>query len=261
MNAGEIIAVLEKAFPPDMAMAWDNPGIQVGRRERDVSKVYIALDATNRALEEAAGWGAELVVTHHPLLMSGIKSVSADTLQGRKALFLAERGMTHFAMHTNYDVCRMADLAGERLGLEQQEVLEVTGSFPDGEAAGIGKVGMLSAPVTVEECCDIVKKAFSVPTVKVFGRMDQLVQRVAVSPGSGKSMIPAALACRAEVLITGDIGHHEGLDSVDEGLVILDAGHYGTEHMFVHQVAGLLQEKFPGLQIREEAECHPFQVR
>lgn len=260
MKAEEIIKELETQFPKYLAESWDNPGVQVGRQSRTVKKVFVALDATDQVIASAAAWGAELLVTHHPLLMSGIKQVNEESMAGRKVLALAESGMVHYAMHTNYDVAMMGALAEKALGLKNCGVLEKTGETPEGKEMGIGCVGELPERMTAAECCEHVKKAFGLPHVRLFGDKDGEVLRAAVCPGSGKSMIGEAIAKGAQIYITGDIGHHDGLDGVDQGLMIIDAGHYGLEHLFIPQVAEYLAGKFPELSIRTAEFQEPFQV-
>ena len=115
-------------------------------------------------------------------------------------------------------------------------------------------------PVTLKECCDKVKKAYGVPQVKVFGDLAQQVSRIALCPGSGKSVITQSLAKKADVLITGDIGHHEGIDAVAQELAIIDAGHYGTEYMFMEDMKKYFQEQLPEIQVKCAQVCHPFQT-
>jgi putative NIF3 family GTP cyclohydrolase 1 type 2 len=94
----------------------------------------------------------------------------------------------------------------------------------------------------------------------LFGDPETEIATLAVSPGSGKSMIDVALASGADLLVTGDIGHHDGLDAVDQGLLVIDAGHYGTEHLFIRQMADDLRKEFPELEICEAAQEAPFAV-
>lgn len=260
MNTGTVISKLAQEYPLSMAMSWDNPGLQVGRTNRPVEKVFVALDATEEVIQECVEWGAQLLVTHHPLLMSGVKSVSENNLSGRKALTLAEHGITHYAMHTNYDVTEMNRLAQDAMQMEQTEILEVTGVSENGEAYGIGFTGELPEAVTAKECCQMVKQAFNLENVRLFGNPEQNVLRIAVSAGSGKSMIMPALKAGVDILITGDIGHHDGLDALDQGLMIIDAGHYGIEHIFIGQMKEYLKKHFPELEVRAAEIRHPFLV-
>ena len=122
------------------------------------------------------------------------------------------------------------------MNMKDAEILEVTAEGDIGEEdepEGIGRVSDLEIPMTLRECCEDVKDAFHLGTVKVFGNLEDKVKRIAICPGSGKSVIQAALDKHADVLITGDIGHHDAIDAAAQGMVIIDAGHYGLEHIFI----------------------------
>lgn len=260
MKKEKILARLKEEYPPELAMGWDNPGLQVGRWDGSVKKVFVALDATEEVIRECVSWGAELLVTHHPLIMSGVKSFSSEDYIGEKALTLAEHGITHYAMHTNYDVTMMNKLAVKALKLKKAHVLEVTETKQDGTEYGIGCVGSLPKKMTAKQCCEYVKKAFDLENVRLFGEPEREVRSMAVCPGSGKSEVGAALASGADIFVTGDIGHHDGIDAVDQGLLIIDAGHYGVEHIFIRQMADFLRETFPELKVREAKIRSPFCV-
>ena len=255
MKCQDIFSVLEERYPLVYACDWDNVGLLAGDREQEVRRVYIALDATDAAVEEAVRWKADLLLTHHPMIFGSIKRVTADDYIGERLLRLIRNGISCYAMHTNYDVMGMAELAAGRIGLKDTFVLE---EVFDGE--GIGRVGQLPGPVTLKDCAEGVKKAFGLPNVKIFGNLNKIVKTVAVSPGAGKSMARPALAAGADVLITGDIGHHEGIDAVDRGLAIIDAGHYGVEHIFIEDMARQLGGKLSGVQIIMAPVSHPFQI-
>lgn len=261
MTAKEFIQKIEEQFPLDKAADWDNSGFQAGRRQKEIKKVLIALDATDETIAQAAACGADMLLTHHPLTMEGIKSVTSETLKGKKFLALLQNDICCYASHTTYDVVEMAELAGSMMKLQKPEILEITGiDGQTGQYMGFGRVGSLVRPVTLRECAELVKTIFKLENVKIFGDLEQVVQRVAISPGSGKSMIKPAVRAKAQVLITGDIGHHEGLDASDEGVAIIDAGHYGLEHIFIGQMEKYLQKHCKGLEIITAKECSPFTV-
>ena len=108
------------------------------------------------------------------------------------------------------------------------------------------------------ESAEYVKDVFQIPDVKIFGNPETVLNRAAVLPGSGKSMTADALRSGAEVYITGDFGHHDGIDAVDQGLNVIDAGHYGIEHIFIGQMAEELKKRFPKMEIYTEPIRHPF---
>ena len=261
MLCRELIEKLEELAPRSLACDWDNPGFLAGRGDKKIKKVLVALDATDRVVEQALLEHADLLLTHHPLTLDGVRKIQAETLTGHKIFSLISRDICHYAMHTNYDVVEMGGTAGEMMKLRQPEVLEVTGTdSKTGEPEGIGRVGSLVRPVTVEECAQIVKRIFALDTVKIFGDLDQVIERVAICPGSGKSMIGTAIRKKAQVIITGDIGHHDGIDAVDQGIAVIDAGHYGLEHIFVDHMAQYLRQQFPELEIKKTGSGNPFQV-
>ena len=259
MKCGEIIEELEKKYPLFMAEPWDNPGLLAGRREKEVRKVYIALDATDRVIGEAEKAGADLLLTHHPMVFSVLKKVNTDDFIGRRLVELIRGDISYYAMHTNYDVVTMGEQAAEMLRLRDTEIMEVT--YDDGSRQeGLGRTGELPGEMSLAECGRYVKQVFGLDTVRLFGNPEQKVSRAAVLPGSGKSLVDAALRTGADVMISGDFGHHDGIDAVMRGLTVIDAGHYGIEKIFVSQMAGYIRETFTGLTVYTEKDENPFWV-
>lgn len=234
MKCGEIISILQQLAPESMAMDWDNPGLLAGRRDKEVETIYLALDATDQVVEDAVWNGTDLLLTHHPLIFKPLKQINDESFIGRRLLSLIENGISYYAMHTNFDSAPgcMADLAADRLGLEKQKVLEVTGE-KEGIPFGIGKTGELPEEMTVRQLAGKVKEAFGLPFVTVYGDLEKRVKACGISPGSGGSMIAPAVKQGMEVLVTGDIGHHDGIDSVANHMAVIDAGHYGLEHIYM----------------------------
>lgn len=286
MLCKDVIKIIEKNYPPRCALSWDNVGLLAGRDDKEVSKIYVALDATDEVVDQAIAAGADMLVTHHPLIFSGMKRVNNQNFIGRRLIKLIQHDISYYAMHTNYDVKGMADLAADYLKLENCQVLDVTGENESGEPEGIGRVGEIPLLTHEEEesensaetkssvsykkeqengilladYCEEVKKAFGLSTVKVFGDLNQNIHRVAICPGSGKSDIDQAIAAGADVYVTGDIGHHEGIDAVARGLNIIDAGHYGVEHIFIGDMGKYLRENVSGVEVVEAPVIHPFEV-
>ncbi len=259
MLCRELMQVIEAAYPRDAALDFDNVGLLAGRAEKEVERVYIALDATDAVIDRAMKAGADMLITHHPLIFSPLKKITDEDFISRRIVKLIQNDISYYAMHTNYDVLGMAELSEKILGIQDTEVLDVT-MEKEGKQEGIGRIGMLEKPMTLEECCVYVKHKLNLGSLKVFGDMNAEVSRLAISPGAGKSAVPAALAKGADVLVTGDIGHHDGLDAVEQGLAIIDAGHYGTEYIFIDDMKHFLEEKLPVLEIVTTPVIHPFQV-
>ena len=259
MLCKEIIQVIEAAYPREAALDFDNVGLLAGRTEKEVERVYIALDATDAVIDRAIEAGADMLITHHPLIFSPLKKVTDEDFVSRRVVKLIQNDISYYAMHTNYDVLGMAELAEKILGIRNTEVLDIT-MEKDGKPEGIGRIGELEKPMTLEECCVYVKHKLNLGSLKVFGDMQAEVSRLAISPGSGKTAIAAAIAKGADVLVTGDIGHHDGLDAVEQGLSVIDAGHYGTEYIFIDDMRRFLEDKLPVLDVITTPVIHPFQV-
>ncbi len=253
MLCRDVINVIEKAYPGDYAVSGDNVGLLAGRDDKEVGQIYVAVDATDEVIEDAVRAGADMLVTHHPLIYGSMRRVNNLDFIGRRLIRLIQKDISYYAMHTNYDVLRMGRLAGERIKLRNACVLEVTAA-----EEGLGRIGCLEAPLPLRECAALVREAFSLEHVKVFGSLDHEIKRAAICPGSGKSVIGAAIEKGADVLITGDIGHHEGIDAAAQGLCIIDGGHYGIEHIFIEDVIKYLELHIDGADVIGAPVSRPF---
>ena len=224
MKVNELTGWLDGKYPCRMAEDWDNVGLLVGDDEAEVKHVFLALDLTEQTLKEAAEAGADMIVTHHPMIFHGMKRINNHDFTGRKILSLIRLGIQYYAMHTNYDILGMAELSADYLKLRERQVLTVTEETEHG-AEGLGRIGLLPRRMTLRECGEFVKEAFSLPDVRVYGDPEMIVEKAAVCTGSGKSLISDVLEKKAQVYITGDIDYHTGIDAVAQGLAVIDAGH------------------------------------
>lgn len=257
MLCKEIINGIECTYPKQAASEWDNVGLLVGRTEKEVKQIYVAVDVTDQVIDAAIEVGADMLITHHPLIFSPLKKITDEHFIENRVVKLLQHDISYYAMHTNYDAIRMGRLSGEMIGLCGKEILEVTDVEKN---AGVGCVGELEKEMTLEACCDLVKTTFHLSAVRLYGDKNAKVKRVAISPGSGKHMSELAIEKGAEVFITGDISHHEGIDAVSRGLAIIDAGHYGLEQIFIGDMAEFLTRNFKTLEVKKADIVHPFQT-
>ncbi len=256
MLCSDIIRILEAQSPAEYAMEWDNVGLLVGRKNKDIKKILLAVDATADVCQLAIEKNVDMIITHHPMIFSKIKRVNDDTVLGNKILSLIEAGIVCYAMHTNFDTKGgMAKEAAQMLTLKNTEVLEET---YNGE--GLGQIGILKDAVTLKECAKKVKAAFDIETVMVYGDNNKMIEKIAVCPGSGKSVIDIAIQKNADCLVTGDIGHHDGLDAMEAGLSIIDASHYGVEKLFMKFMYNYLVDFCDGVEIEIADVGTPFYI-
>lgn len=248
MKCEELTVKLERLAPLSCACDWDNVGLLAGRSDKEVKKVFIALDATDEVIEEAVLWGADMLVTHHPLIFKPLKQINDKDFIGRRLIKLIRHDIAYYAMHTNFDAAPgcMADAAAIRLGLTDMRILEQEGLMAGGETPyGIGKTGYLKEEMTVREVAGLVKERFKLPFLTLYGEeaIDGPLRFIGISPGSGGSMIKSALKAGVKVLVTGDIGHHNGIDAAANGMAVIDAGHYGLEYLFLDFVEDYLRKE------------------
>lgn len=259
MKANELTAWLEAEYPASAAEEWDNVGLLVGDDEMEVQHAFLALDLTETTLQEAKDAGADMIITHHPMIFGGIKKINNRTFTGRRVLSLVRSGIQYYAMHTNYDILGMAELSADYLMLKDREVLAVTDDSGE-QVQGLGRVGLLPELMTLKECALFVKKAFQLNDVKVYGDLGRKVEKAAVCTGSGKSLLADVLASGSDVYVTGDIDYHTGIDAVAQGLSVIDAGHYGTEYIFMEAMKEKLGNAFPELKVSCAGVKSPYTI-
>ena len=233
MNVKDVYNAIDAAAPFSLAMQFDNPGLLVGDPDEQVKGALVALDVTDNVIDEAVSRGANLIVTHHPVIFHPMKRVTADTLVWR----LVRAGLSVVSAHTNLDIARggVNDILAARLELADTAPLEET---CPGE--GIGRVGTLARGMTPPEFAYYVKRMLDLQAVR-YCDGGRAIERVAVCGGSGGNMLEAAAAAGCQAYVTGDVKHDVMLDAVHRGITLLDAGHFGTETIVLDYLAGLVR--------------------
>jgi dinuclear metal center YbgI/SA1388 family protein len=256
-TVADILAVMERIAPEASAEPWDSVGLATGHPDWPVEKVWVALDPLEEVLQEAARHGASLLVTHHPLFFSPVKSINLASPLGRIVEMAITKKIAIFCAHTNLDKAGQGVNAAlaEALGLAGCQILA-----PDAPAAksgesgfGMGLVGELAQKISLADFAKKVKKALAADVVRMVGDKATQVRRVAVCGGSGGSLLPNFLASGADVFVTGDIRYHDALLVLEKGRSLLDAGHFATENLVVGPLARLLERElsktWPGVRV------------
>ena len=245
MKVRDIIKVIEDFAPLSVQESWDNSGLCVGSPEDEVNGVLIALDCTPELVDEAVACGADLIVTHHPLIFSGLKKISPETQVGRAVIKAVKAGVSIYAAHTSADKV-LSGVSGDmarKLGLADVEILQ-----KDGEDIGLGVVGNLPHPMKSEDVVRFVKERFGLKVAKVSRPLDEPVSRVAMCGGSGGSLIGEARRSGAQLYISGDISYHNFF--AEDGFMIMDIGHYESEIGIVDILFSLIKKNFPTFAVR-----------
>lgn len=259
MQCGEIIEIIEKRWSKEYACSWDNVGLLVGDRNQEIKNILLALDVTDDIIDQAEAIHADMIITHHPMIFREMKHITEDDFIGRRVTRLIRAEISHYAMHTNFDVLGMGEAAAQRISLQNRQVLECTNEV-QGEIIGIGQVGALPQEMTLYRCAELVKTSFGLEHLRIFGEAEHMIKRAAISPGSGSSVIDHAIQCKADVLITGDISHHHGLDAVARNLMVIDAGHFGLESLFSEYMEEFFAEHIPEVRVQKGIEQSPFWI-
>ena len=245
MKVRDIIAVIEDFAPLSIQEGWDNSGLCVGSPEAEVSSVLFALDCTESLVDEAIECGADMIITHHPLIFSGLKKISPEDQVGAAVIKAIKNGISIYAAHTNADkvVAGVSGAMAAKLGLVDVQILD-----EDGEGTGLGVVGNLPQPLAVESVMSLVKDRFSLKVLKSSKPLDGMITRVAMCGGSGGSLIGAARKSGAQLYISGDISYHNFF--TPEGFMIMDIGHYESEIEIVNILFSLIKKNFPTFAVR-----------
>lgn len=252
----EIRKALFDAAPKAMKMDWDNVGLMCGHPGREVTRVMIALDASMDVLEEASGAGCELVVSHHPMIFGGTKTVTDETVTGRALLFAIENGIAVISMHTNLDCAPggVNDVLAERLELEAVRVLHPNGEDASGRPYGLIRVGE-TAETDVRTFAGFVQAKLNCPGLR-FADAGKPVRLVAVGGGGCGSEIDAVLAAGCDTFVTADLKYHQLEEARWHGLNLIDAGHFETEDPVCTVLTALLRTHFPELRVLKSAVHH-----
>lgn len=226
MTVGELYNELNTAIPRALSCDWDNDGLMIcADAEAPVKRVLLSLDATDTVCDYAIREGYDLIITHHPVIFRKIGNITDGSLAGGKAISLIRAGVSVMSFHTRFDCCDggINDILAEKLGLENTEKL------PHGTEAPMARIG--NVDTTAVEFCERIKKALGSPVVLMTPASDK-VHRVAVCGGDGRDFMYDALRMGADTYITGRAGYNVAIDMRDEGLTVIEAGHYYTEAIF-----------------------------
>lgn len=248
-TVGDILSYLETLAPRAMKMDWDNVGLLCGGRNRPVTRILVALDPFEGVCREAAQWGAELIVTHHPLIFSPLKAVTDETSIGRTVQLLCRSGISAINAHTNLDCAPggVNDCLAAALGLQDIQVIAPSGVDEMGREWGLLRQGVVENQ-SLSDFLAHVKAALHCDGLRyVDGRKP--VHRVAVGGGACASELVDAVNAGCDTFVTADVKYNQFWDAQDLGLNLIDAGHFPTENPVVGLLAAKIAANFPDVTV------------
>ena len=249
-TVADILKFLETVAPRSMKMDWDNVGLLCGSKNSPVTKILVALDPFEQVCQEAADWGAELIVTHHPLIFQAMKSITDDTSIGRSILQLCRHGIAAINAHTNLDQAPggVNDTLAKTLGLENIRVITPCGTTEDGTQWGLLRMGQVEEQPLETFAADVKAKLHCAGLRYVDG--GKPVRKVAVGGGACGDGMLEALRAGCDTFVTSDLKYNQFWDAQDLGLNLIDAGHFHTENPVVAVLAEKIAAAFPEIQVK-----------
>ncbi|QMS85903.1 Nif3-like dinuclear metal center hexameric protein [Candidatus Xianfuyuplasma coldseepsis] len=258
MNGNEFKSIFETYFPTESAYEWDNVGLQVGTLNKDITGIVISLDLTLEVIDEALAKNANMIVLHHPLIFKPLKTIHTETYLGQLLQKLIQHGITLYVAHTNFDVAPMGMnlYLSSMLQLHDPEPLDSIN-----EIESLGVIGTLDKAYSLDELVAYVKQVFQLDSLRLIGGDKETYQRIAITGGSGSSVINTAISKGVDAYISGDITYHHALDAKNLGFTILDVGHNIEKHA-LDGLASFLKEKGIGCPIHiSKVNTNPYQVK
>ena len=250
----EVLSALERFAPLPLQESWDNAGLQVGLTETEVSGALLCLDVNERIVDEAVQKGCNLIVSHHPLLFRGLKTISDLTDVQRTVMKAIQKGICVVSMHTNMDNARggVNFKIAEKLGLQQ--VRFFAPKTVDGIEAGSGVIGELSEPMAADDFILKVKKTFDVECALCNELLKRPVRKIAICGGAGDFLLDAALAEGADAFITGEMHYHQYF-GYEQAIQICVIGHYQSEQFTAEIFRDIIQKDCPGVRTEIAETC------
>lgn len=250
----DIVTFLDSIAPRSLKMEWDNVGLLCGRSDKEIHTVLVALDPFSHVCREATELGADLLVTHHPLIFQPLSSITDQTSVGQAILELISHDIAAVNAHTNLDCADggVNDTLAQCLGLKDIKKVPA-------DMQGLLRQGQVPTQ-SLDAFLAHVKKTLQCPGLR-YADGGKSVHKVAVGGGSCGSELPAVLAAGCDTFVTADVKYNQFWDAKELGINIIDAGHFYTENPVVPHLAEQIQAAFPELQViisQKHRNCTKF---
>jgi dinuclear metal center YbgI/SA1388 family protein len=241
LKVKDVVDIMESIAPSKLKDSYDNVGLMVGDKENNVSNILIALDCTLKVISEAIERNCSLILTHHPILFRKPSAITTESLLGTKLIELIKNNIDVYSSHTNLDKVQggMNDIIVNILGYETSEVMELQEG--DNEGSGVGRLVTLNQPTTLLSLCDKIKTSLKVSNLRYSGEDEKNIEKIAIINGSGTDYFHIAKALKADCIITGDTTYHYVSDLLEDGIAIVDPGHFATEWPAMKSFSDLLK--------------------
>lgn len=245
LTISNLKSIIEEFAPIELKESYDNVGFMVGDLDAKVTSILVALDCTLEVIKEAKQNKCNLILTHHPLLFRKPSSITNQTLQGKKIICLIKNDINLYCCHTNLDSAQdgVNDTLMRILGFEDNYIIDKSNYKGNEKLNGIGRITQLKNEVSLSELCNHVKNALGLKNLRYCGHDNKVIKKIAVINGSGESYFDMAKSNGVDCIITGDTSYHPMSDMLEQGIAVIDAGHFMTEWPAIKNLAIRLKEK------------------
>lgn len=249
MTVQDIVQAIETVAPKPLQESYDNSGMQVGCLSAEVDSALLCIDITEAVIDEAIEAGIKLVISHHPLIFQGIKSLTGKSYIERAIIKALKHDIVLYSAHTNLDNAEngVNFAIADKLNLKNVSILEQKPNV--GVVAGAGIIGSLAAPMEYLDFLNCLKTTFHCGGIQYSMPLGRKVERVAICGGSAGFLIPQAIAAGADVYVTGEIKYHDYFGN-DEQIMLVNIGHYESEQFTTELIGSIIKEKYPAFEIR-----------
>ena len=241
MTLQELTTAIEEYAPLAYQESYDNAGLLVGQPQQKITSALLTIDVTPEVIDEAIALGANCIISHHPLIFSGLKHLRGENNVERCVIKAIQHNIAIYAAHTNLDAvfCGVNHKIAQKLRMHNVQLLQTID-----ENAGSGMIGDLEKPLPVRDFLEFVKQTFNCTIIKTSPLCKSTISRVAVCGGSGSFLIEQAKTQNADIFLTGDIKYHDFFRAENQ-IIIADFGHYESEQFTKEIFYEILNKKFP----------------
>ncbi|MDO5564790.1 MAG: Nif3-like dinuclear metal center hexameric protein [Eubacteriales bacterium] len=250
MKIKDILHYLDEKYNQKIALDFDNPGLLIGNKNNELNGVLVTLDVTNNSIKKAIKNNCNLIISHHPLIFHSIKKIDINSVVGKHIELLIKNKISVFSIHTNFDAHYdgMTKIVNEKIkkyiDLKFISYIEdIPFEDKNNFKYGIGSINTLSKKININTLIKIVEKEFIIKNLRYY-KANNFSKKIAICPGSGKSLVNSVIENKCDTFITSDLAHNDILDLNEMNISYIDATHYGLEKVFIDYICKLLKSKY-----------------
>lgn len=252
----DIEFLMERIAPKGLQESWDNSGFNIAFEESEVKNILTCLEIDERVISEARNNRCNVIVTHHPLIFTGIKILKSGDFQGKLIMRLIDNGISVYSCHTPFDkvkggnndmLTKLLGLSGVK-NLDGEDVMSADKMIGQTSESDIGRIGKLKKTMSLEDMILLVCGSLKLrqSQLRISGDLSSEIKTVGICAGAGAEFIPKAQEQGCDLFITGDVKYHQAQEAAARGICIIDAGHYGTEKIFADNMKDKIVRELDG---------------